>query len=97
MARSVDTDYEEIRYSYYCIYCAGKIKPEEHYHDGGPQGTSYECTCEGIHEAIRIKNEIKKLKDQLNKLKESAQGELNKHKYNAAVIKAAVKYNQPIP
>jgi hypothetical protein len=97
MEKYVEADCEQIGNSYYCIYCAEKIEPKEHYHDSGHEGTTYECTCKGIHEAIRIKNEIEKLNVQLIKLKKSAQNKLNKQKYNEAVIKAATKYSQPIP
>jgi len=97
MSGSVETDHVQIGNSYYCIYCAKEIEPEEHYHDGGHQGTSYECTCEGIHEAIRIKNEIEKLDDQLLKLQASARDELNKYRYDEAVEKAANFFHQPLP
>jgi len=101
MGESIETDYEEIGHSYYCIYCAGKIEPHEHYHDGGFEGTTYECTCEGSHEATRIKDETEKLEiqleTQLDQLTKSSQSKLDKHRYDAAVKNAAYKFHQPIP
>lgn len=97
MGESIETDYEEIGRSYYCIYCAGKIEPRGHYHDGGFEGTTYECTCEGLHEATRIKDETEKLETQLDQLTKSAQSKLDEYRYDEAVKNAAYKFHQPIP
>jgi len=96
MGKLVKTDYEEIGNSFYCIYCAGKIKPQEHYHDGGNEGNTYECDCQGAHETVNIKDEIGKLQNHLKQLQISAQSKLNKHRYDEAVEKAASKFRQPI-
>jgi len=94
----VKTDYEKIGDSYYCVYCAGKIEPEEDYDDGAHYGTDYNCTCEGSLEVARTKYEIEKLKTQLDQLisqlTKSTQIKLDKHRYDTAVKDAACKFHQ---
>lgn len=90
MEIKVDTDVEKIGYKLYCLYCGQEVTPDNHYHDGGIDGTSYECVCEGAQNKQKI-NELKSLQE---KLKNTAQPVLDKLRYREVVREARIKYHQ---
>lgn len=90
-------DFEKIGRFYYCLYCGKKVIERNHYHDGGFEGTSYECDCRGANEAIEIRDQQKILKERLISLKAKAsvQEILNCLRFQTAVKEASIRFNQP--
>lgn len=90
-------DYEKIGRFYYCLYCGKKVIEQKHYHDGGYDGTSYECDCKSANEAMEIRDQRKKLKERLISLKDNpvTQEMLNSLRFQAAVKNAAIQFKQP--
>lgn len=90
-------DYEKIGRFYYCLYCGKKVLVQNHYHDGGFEGTSYECNCRGANEAIEIRNQQRILNERLisSKTNPKVQAILNRLRFQVAVQKAAIQFKQP--